>query len=384
MKLQADRRDGIGLQGDGEKPSRANEDPRILQAWRQHLKRRTRSYTPFLVVPYAPVAPLVPGATTDQGRVRPVPGGQAYWASPYILVENSGGISYTGRAGENNFVHARVFNFGKATSAPTQVDFYWADPSLGLGPASFHHIGTEWVEIRHGASLDVRCNTAWVPTFLNNGHECLMVNTSNPTIVSGLGPTPGPFDPIQAPFSPVLDRHVGQRNIAVLPAPMGEPMEIMLHLTNVLPFAATMAVTARTACFDVDPDLVKQLGEVNVVAGLLGLMDNRKIPAEAPVRLLDADTWVKAEVGDLVDVLPTAKDRRFAARLVEHLPAGNGDLKDLAVVSRAELKAGERRQLKVSIGVPDQLKPGQFIVADIGQAWDGRMLGGYVVVGVLR
>jgi hypothetical protein len=316
--------------------------------------------------------------------VRPVPGGQPYWASPYIVVENSSGVGYTARAEEDNFVHARVFNFGKSTSAPTQVDFFWADPSLGLGPASFHHIGSEWVEIRHGASRDVRCNAAWVPTFLNGGHECLMVNTSNPTIAAGLGVAPGPFDPIQAPFAPVLDRHVGQRNLTVLPAPAGGTMAMTLNLTNVLPFAAAMAVTARTACFDVDPGLLEKLGEVDVLAALVGLVGNPKAPREGPVRLLGAEAWVKAAVGDLMDRVDTSKDRHFAALLVENLPAGTGDGQDTVVVARANLKAGERRHVEITMGVPDELKPGQFVVADIGQAWDGRMLGGYVVIGGVR
>lgn len=356
-------------------------DPRILEAWRLHLKRRTRSFTPFLVVPYAPVSPLVPGQTTDKGKVRPVPGGHPYWASPYIVVENSGGVGYTARAGENNFVHARVFNFGKATSAPTQVDFFWADPSLGLGPASFNHIGTEWVEIRHGASRNVRCNTPWVPTFLNGGHECLMVNTSNPTIAAGPGPSPGPFDPIQAPFAPVLDRHVGQRNLTVLPASAGEAMTITLNLNNVLPFAANMAVTARTACFEVDPELLEKLGEVDVLAVLVGLVGNPKAPREGAIRLLGSQAGVEANVGDTVDRLDTSEDRRFAALLVEHLLEAPGDGQEGAVVAEAGLKAGERRQLDVKVGVPGELKRGQFVVADLAQSWEGRLIGGYVLIG---
>ncbi len=155
---------------------------------------KTKAYTPWLVIPadYA-----------DYG-IRPLT--VPHWRSPFIY-PISPDPSGKPKAGKENFLVAEVFNLGMATSAPTKVDFYWADPSVGLGPNDFNHIGTEWVEVPPMGKKVVKCNTPWIPEFLNNGHECVMVNTDN-TIL----------DPIHAPFFPKFDRHVGQKNMTVLPA----------------------------------------------------------------------------------------------------------------------------------------------------------------------
>ena len=58
----------------------------------------------------------------------------------------------------------------------------------------------------------VKCPTAWVPTFVNGGHECLVVRVWDETS-DGLG-TP--------PWDAALNRHVAQRNIHVVAA--GEAM----------------------------------------------------------------------------------------------------------------------------------------------------------------
>lgn len=53
----------------------------------------------------------------------------------------------------------------------------------------------------------VKCPTAWVPTLVNGGHECLVVR------IEGVG------DPIGSnPWAPWQNRHVAQRNIAVVMA----------------------------------------------------------------------------------------------------------------------------------------------------------------------
>ncbi len=54
----------------------------------------------------------------------------------------------------------------------------------------------------------VKCPTPWYPTFVNGGHECLLVRVWDETS-DGLG------DP---PWDASLNRHVGQRNIHVVAA----------------------------------------------------------------------------------------------------------------------------------------------------------------------
>ncbi len=154
--------------------------------------------------PYSPWL-VVPAALTDFGQ-RPLTSGMPHWSSPFIGVysPDPSGMPLAGAA---NTVWARVFNLGAATSAPTMLRYYWCDPSVGLGAADAHPIGEVMVEVKPMSSVVVPCPTPWIPAYLNNGHECLFVSADNAV-----------FDPIQAPFKPWQDRHVGQRNVQVLPA----------------------------------------------------------------------------------------------------------------------------------------------------------------------
>jgi hypothetical protein len=64
----------------------------------------------------------------------------------------------------------------------------------------------------------VKCPTTWIPEFLNNGHECLVVRIGDAML-----------DPVAVQsFSPSTDRHVGQRNIAVVPA--ASPAQVTVDL----------------------------------------------------------------------------------------------------------------------------------------------------------
>ncbi|MFA6903620.1 MAG: hypothetical protein WC236_11105 [Gallionellaceae bacterium] len=167
---------------------------------------------------------VVPAALTDYG-VRPLPASMPHWASPFIGV-NSPDPTGRPQAGAANWVYARIFNLGAATAAPTMVRFYWADPSVGLGATDAHPIGEVMVEVPPMRSVLVTCPAPWVPSYLNNGHECLFVSADNPIL-----------DPIQAPFQPWADRHVGQRNVNVLPA-VAQSMNLWLP-------GSTSALTAE-------------------------------------------------------------------------------------------------------------------------------------------
>lgn len=349
---------------------------RLLEAWRIHLKRRTRTFTPWLVVPFKTLNPTITGQTPDLGA-RPVTG-EAFWASPYIAVESPLGLGPTAVAGEPNFVHARVFNLGKATSRPTQVDFAWADPSLGLGPGTFHPIGTEWVEVRHGQSVDVRCGTAWVPTIVNGGHECLMVNTSNPFIAVGTGPLPGPFDPITHPFAPWLDRHVGQRNITVVALAASQVMPFLLTVSNLLPFAARTQVVATAATFDLRAALPDGMAGMDLLTALASAARAPGAFQSDEVRWArEAQPRVEGELGEVVGKLDVGALRRGAAAVVDH---GPGEAKPGgALVAEATLEAGEQRALKVAITAPGAGKT-RVAVVNLEQRWEGVTLGGYTIL----
>ena len=182
-----------------------------------------RNWTPWLVI----------RADDADAGLRPLAQGDVFYESPDIWVESpdpSGQVV----AGEPNFVNARIFNLGKAPAAPTRVDFYWGDPSVGLSAADMNLIGTEWVEVDPLRSLVVRCSTPWVPVLVNGGHECLIVNASNAIL-----------DPIQYPFQAALDRHVGQRNLTGIEAAPGSAFGFTVAVKNPWRRDGQTVVTAR-------------------------------------------------------------------------------------------------------------------------------------------
>jgi len=222
---------GVGARTGGEIP------------WCRLIGNQGRKYTPWLLVRFE---------TNDLG-VRPLPANTVFWASPDIWVESSDPY---GRpvVGQPNYVHARVFDLGRAPAFPTRVDFYWGNPALGLGASTMNLIGTEWVYIWDHNSLDVRCNTPWVPVFENGGHECLIVNTSAPI-----------HDPIQDPFQAWLDRHVGQRNVMVVSAAPGQIIKIPLAAHNLFPMAAATEFVARTEHLAMAKELPRTVRKVDIL-----------------------------------------------------------------------------------------------------------------------
>ena len=218
-------------------------EPNIVEeADRQRAERveeAKREYTKLLVELQGAGAPstmspwlLTRYSLSDLG-LRPIPQGDAHWKSPDIWLECSD-ILGNPAVGEENFVHVRIFNLGALDAAPVKVDFYWADPSLGIGPANANLIGTEWVEVKSLRSVDVRCSSPWIPTYVNDGHECLIVNCTNHIL-----------DPIIRPFQPRLDRHAAQRNVHVAQAPAGENVAFTIDLNNVFPIEAAFRISSR-------------------------------------------------------------------------------------------------------------------------------------------
>jgi hypothetical protein len=148
---------------------------------------------------------------------RPVSG--PFWESPDIFILAGidaatapaipPALGQTGLAGQPNTLYAHVWNFGNASAPQVVVEFYWCDPTLGIGPASAHLIGQTIVSLGAKGSGQshavVKCPESWTPTYVNGGHECLVVRAWDYT-ADALG---------APPWDASLNRHVGQRNIHV-------------------------------------------------------------------------------------------------------------------------------------------------------------------------
>jgi hypothetical protein len=158
---------------------------------------------------------------------RPVVGAP-FWESPDIFILAGvtpalapplpPALGQVALAGQPNTIYAHVWNFGNAAANEIVVEFYWVDPSLGISPGSVHLIAQTFMSLGAKGSgkshAVVKCPEAWTPTFVNGGHECLLVRVwDNPADLPG-----------EPKFDASINRHVGQRNIHVVapgPKPLG-------------------------------------------------------------------------------------------------------------------------------------------------------------------
>jgi hypothetical protein len=188
------------------------------------------TYTPWLVVR------AYPG---DKGS-RPLAAGVPWFVCPDLHVAPADAWGRVA-AGQPATVSVTVQNLGRAAATGVRARFWWVDPSGGVVPSAATLIGdSSRVSIAAGLAEVLECKTPWVPQFVNGGHECLVVEVSSLS------------DPLTKTFRPDLDRHVGQRNVTVLP-PEGEQQQMMLTLANPFsePAVATLHVkTARLFGFE--------------------------------------------------------------------------------------------------------------------------------------
>jgi hypothetical protein len=191
---------------------------------------------------------LVRTASDDRGG-RPYSG--IFWESPDIFVApnqdsdtappmpvGAGGVA---QAGAPNTLYAHIWNLGRAPAFHVRVEFWWFNPSLGLSRSSANLVGAaycdlgdrwthfdQWTEMEQpygrwlsrGCHAIVPCPETWAPVYQNNGHECLVVRAFEP-LLDALAP-----DQFQAS----ADRHVGQRNIAVVPSSSAAALDLSLDL----------------------------------------------------------------------------------------------------------------------------------------------------------
>ena len=142
-----------------------------------------------------------------------------FWESPDIFIlagvdpaaapDLPPALGQVAQAGQPNTIYAHVWNFGNAAANEVVVEFYWVNPSLGINDSSVTLIAQTVTALGAKGSgrshAVVKCPEAWVPTFVNGGHECLLVRVwDNPSDLPGK-PT----------FDASWNRHVAQRNIHV-------------------------------------------------------------------------------------------------------------------------------------------------------------------------
>lgn len=221
------------------KLARANDALRNSHAYNNDVAGH-RKKTPFMP------CVMMRTNTGDKG-IRPLADGTVFWESPDIwtfpaapnVAPDIPPVIYQPLVvGQPNTVYAHVWNLGRAPIAGCRVEWYWFNPALGFTTANAHPIGVARVDLAprgfDGCHKLVKCPTPWVPVMENGGHECLIAR------VSAMG------DPLsnQDQWKPTEDRHVAQRNVAVVNSTM--------LLTNILAsLELTKAAKSTTRLFQV-------------------------------------------------------------------------------------------------------------------------------------
>jgi hypothetical protein len=309
--------------------------------WNQWPGDRGDLYLPFLFM----------RANAGDLGARPVVG--PFWESPDILllagVEPSLApakppeLGQTALAGQPNTLYAHVWNFGLSAAPTVVVEFYWCDPSLGIGPSGAHLIGTTSLSLgARGSARNhavAKCPTAWVPTFVNGGHECLVVRAWDETS-DGLG---------APPWDAALNRHIAQRNIHVVPAPgahalAGAPL--------LLP-APTQPLTLKVGPLYGEP------AQVSVT---------RAAPHEMP--------WLQLRTGTRglfpAQAAPTGVVSLSAPTAIGGGPGG-------AAAATAQEVTGDDEQLQLT-STDRHPVPGEAHVYRVTASQQGQVFGGYTVV----
>ncbi len=320
---------------------------------------RKDEYLPYL---------LIRTASGDRGA-RPFTG--VFWESPDIFVlpnqdastapllpPTSAGVA---QANVSNTLYAHVWNLGKAPAYRVRVEFYWFNPSLGITLADAHLIGAAWIDLENrftlysqwaevsgpsgtymsqGSHAIVRCPETWFPLFENQGHECLVVRAFEP-ILDSVG---------RDQFAASTDRHVGQRNIAVVQAASPAAIDLTLGLGYAAaPADAEVAVEMNTpASMDwlklltgkQDPGLQPPTGPV--ISGFL--------PPEA----------IGSRLPSITDLPPDCREPILRPR--ERFHRGCDPLQIPFHASVQDLKANQAQVLRIR------------------QRVDGDVIGGYSVV----
>lgn len=251
----------------------------------------------------------------------------------------------TALAGRPNTIYAHIWNFGLAAANEVIVEFYWCNPALGIDsdtaqliaqvPAS---LGSRGSGRNHAV---VKCPEAWMPTFLNGGHECLVVRVwDNPADVPG-----------EPRFDASTNRHVAQRNIHVVDIAGGSVRALRVPRPGLL--ALEQPVTIRVGA------LYGQPAEVSV---------ERVVPSTVP--------WLQLRTG-LRGKFPTQAPATGQLALSPPMSGGGGF--PTAVGAMTQPVVGDDQQLAFTTtdSVPEA---GAAHVYHVRAHQAGAVFGGYTII----
>jgi hypothetical protein len=257
----------------------------------------------------------------DAGSVPSNLHGEWMWISPDILVDSDldGTADPNPEFGQPNYIYANVYNFNVNTAAPIDVDFYWADPTVGLSwPANWNFIGTGTLATLAPGGHDTTPHTAgnnvtWSPPSPTvNSHYCLLAILDTPgdapTVMTG-----SITDEVAG------DNNIIWRNVTVVDAYSGYSETFEVFVANPLDELAYV--------------------EFSIVGVPKGW-------------------WVRSKLEDTDVLIAPLEDRTVRAVVVLMNPL-------------------ERRILSTTVAIPDDVVPGSVTPITIVAKIKERVVGGY-------
>jgi len=339
----------------------SDDEPRPMD---EGKREEPPKYTPYLNIRYD---------VADTGA-RPLAPGTVFWVSPDILVSPTDAYGNV-QVGTNVTVQAHVLNWGLAPAIAVNVEFYWLNPALGITPANGNLIGSKLVTVPALNYVDVICPKTWTPTFVNGGHECLIVQCTCPQ------------DPITAPFLPALDRHVAQRNITVTQPQQGQKLQLS---------ASSLFHSEQSFALQLSSLLVQcrlEGWEKEDVAGLMSLLANLHSPGRVLTKM---ERRLKLRVQDVTEKdlgvrltgmaqadLPRIEEKQLDfGHYIQQRAVCNPDFRPETLGKvLGEFSLTPQLMSVVDIEIPPtKLRRGQFIVHRLTQTASGCDVGGYTVV----
>jgi hypothetical protein len=324
------------------------------------------SYTPYLYIRYN---------NGDTGN-RPLTPGTNFWSSPDILVTPTDTFGNV-QVGTDVTVQTRIWNGGLAPAYGVYVEFYWANPSLGIALNPSQRIGTKLVTAPAQNYVDVVCPVTWKPAFVNGGHECLIVRCT-------YAPDP---DSNRSPFSAEFSRFVGQRNITVV----GQAGRQMLSLLANNPFQTSQVFTLRLSSLMVrgnfdqwrernDGELINLLA--NIQTGSKPQTEEEKQLEWDVLNVTEKDLDIRVTRIAPAEIKDQENTEQEIARYLHERTLRNPDFETESLGKiLGEFVLEPRMANVVEIDIPPTvLGIGQFIIHRFTQVVSGCDIGGYTVI----
>jgi hypothetical protein len=326
--------------------------------------------------------------------LRPLPN-IVFWESPDIAIDGPSGDPDIATPGQVNRVHVHVWNLGLADCWAAHVDLYWCNPSVGINPAVATAIGSKVVPLAAGQHAVVSFD--WVPVLVNNGHECLVAQVYDPV-----------SDPIVAPFNPVQDRHVGQRNVSVVQVAQSQIVDFDVFSQNLGLSPANTLLEVQKLEGEALEVLSLAMGRKEVWATGGATEVELTAPRAIRVRLGDhakdltmsvfretlQDVPARSESRKVGAVMRTLAAPRRAKGLVGQEPAGNakdaytddgeglpvGRPVDTPQGALVALPPGQHVRMSLRTALPATAAPGSADVWRIVEHTAGRITGGVTII----